>query len=368
MVSQDALGGDEADVRKTIMQTQQELTKEVSDRLRFPLESDTVIQKIADACRDAGDDPRKVREAARGGRRVAKEVLDGGDADSTETSSTEPEVPTPAESLEAWRPRPPPKPTGPAPAAARTNVVSDKEEAIRLKARGNEYYKDQDYENAYLYYSASLELEALSIRDTIACEANLTQTLLAAAPERDDAAQYYKFAEEHATKGILKFSGNQGEVSKTLGSKLYFRRGLALENLGRKREALADMQAAMELDDDRGIEKALLRLTRECGEIRPAASKAISPEARSLAAALREPAAPRGAEQAAPPKPAVREAAAGTPCVQCSAPKGGRFARSCGHGPFCDACRDRLDAAAVPLCRVCMAQPKMGPVLLQGWE
>ena len=106
------------------------------------------------------------------------------------------------------------------------------------------------------------------------CEANLTQTLLAAAPERDvpqelckihrifvcevfhifikykaaeysliwtrllrsteyirlssilhlsklnfraeksqkDAAQYYKFAEEHATKGILKFSGNQGEV------------------------------------------------------------------------------------------------------------------------------------------------------------
>ena len=57
-------------------------------------------------------------------------------------------------------------------------------------------------------------------------------------------------------------------MSKTLGSKLYFRRGLALENLGRKREALADMQAAMELDDDRGIEKALLRLTRECPMLR----------------------------------------------------------------------------------------------------
>ena len=36
------------------------LRLEVSDRLRFPLESDTVIQKIADAYRDAGDDPRKV--------------------------------------------------------------------------------------------------------------------------------------------------------------------------------------------------------------------------------------------------------------------------------------------------------------------
>ena len=67
---------------------------------------------------------------------------------------------------------------------------------------------------------------------------HLSKLNFRAEKSQKDAAQYYKFAEEHATKGILKFSGNQGEVRPAARFAAHLRLGKIPSNISELFEEL----------------------------------------------------------------------------------------------------------------------------------